>query len=154
MTTSKAQTYFNSQATPDYNSKALLYHEPMKNIPEIDSEKLAKLVEAELAARGISDVVIADYFDVTKQSVGQWFEKKQIPPKRYPGLAVILNITVEQMLAGDFGSSERPKNQSPAAEFDFDSLTADEWRELIRTAYPKLSSEDRKILIHELVDGF
>ncbi|WP_320838489.1 hypothetical protein [Zhongshania sp.] len=154
MTTSKAQAYSFGQAEPDYKGKALLYYERMKNIPEIDSEELAKLVEAELAARGISNVVVADRLDVTKQSVGQWFEKQKIPPRRYLGLAAILNISVEQMLAGDFGIKGRVETEPPASEFDFESLSSAEWAELIRTAYPKLSPEDRKTLIHELIDDF
>lgn len=60
---------------------------------------IARFVKQELDKRKIGDAELADILDISKQSIGQWFKKELIPPKRHLQIASVLGISVDQLLA-------------------------------------------------------
>ena len=71
-------------------------------------------IEALLAARGLSNTDIANFFDISPTAVGKWFRERKIPADRFIRLPRLLNCSILDLAAPAAGAAVDEAPSTPA----------------------------------------
>lgn len=99
MRESKAQVYIGGQAMlgdkyPQcVHNKAMLYC-------DYDKKAVAERILQKMEQSGVTATDIADACNVSKQAVGQWFKTGSIGAERFPAIASVLGVTIDELMIG------------------------------------------------------